>query len=97
MPVSVLSTSLQGFHLRPPPIADHVPLFAAYPYALSLLCPSLSPPTPSPDSFLLPPKWDRGIFTWAFQFVDLIEYCGLNLGEAILLFLVNIHLLESKY
>jgi hypothetical protein len=30
-------------------------------------------------SFLLSPKWDRGILTWTLQLVEFFEFCGLYL------------------
>ena len=84
LPVSIFSAGPQGFssfsspntrsgyHLPPsPPI-----------HFLSQVLPSL----PTCNCFLLPPKWNWGVLTWALQFVDLFELCGLYLWYSELLF-----------
>ena len=38
------------------------------------------------DCFLLPPKWDWCVLTWAFQFFELFEFCVLYLGYSVFFF-----------
>jgi hypothetical protein len=91
----------------PHPVPDQAPLK-----------PSLYPPTQDPvhfpsqvhlslltcGCFLLSPKWDWDVLTWALQLVDPFELCGLYLVYSVwfccccfilFLFLANIHLLVS--
>jgi hypothetical protein len=70
----------------PHPITDQVPLYPHIPpHPHPIHFPSLvSPSLPTCDCFLLPPKWDWGVLTWAFQFVELFEFCGLYLGYSVL-------------
>jgi hypothetical protein len=83
LPVSTLSAGPQGFSPFPSPsIRSGFPL----PSTPSLThFPFQDPPSlPTWDCFLLPPKWDWGVLTWALQLVEIFDFCLLYLGYSIL-------------
>jgi hypothetical protein len=64
LPISILSASPQGFNPFLSPNTRSGSPFPPIPCPLSLSGPSLPPTCPC---FLLPPKWDWGVLTWALQ------------------------------
>jgi hypothetical protein len=102
LPVSILSAGPQGFSPFPSSnTRSGSTLLPTYPPPVHF--PSQVPPfLPTCDCFLLSPKWDWDILTWAFQLVDLFEFWGLCLGYSFFVvfvwfLFVSLFLLISTY
>jgi hypothetical protein len=81
-PSGLQSFSLTQYQIRFPSPLPTPPNPIHFPF-------QVPPSLPTWDCFLLHPKWDWGILTWAFHIVGLTEFCGLYLGYSDCLFVCS--------
>jgi hypothetical protein len=90
LPFSILSAGPQGFSPFLSPNTRSCPLLPP-PFPFTHFTSQVPPFLPICDCFLLSPKWDWGVLTWALSLVDLFEFYGLYIGYSVLFFVVCLY------
>jgi hypothetical protein len=80
------SAGPQGFS----PVSFYPNTWSCSPFPPPLSHPGLSASYP-PDCFLLPPKWEWSIFTWALPLFNLLEFCALYPGYYVQFWLISMY------